>query len=185
MKAVLLFASLCFLTACSLSKAGDSTTSLPRSERSLGDISKFLSFVASADDVQVYEGLPHQNWEREQYATEKRRSDLVKFEGFSFYAKPLDISDEEKKRLTVVALKKESHVPFRGMKFCGGYHPDYAIVWMKSGKKGGSLICFGCHEWKNFTPEGRLCEDLDSAAYDELRAILSKYVAQRPKRKQG
>jgi hypothetical protein len=158
---------------------------LPRADRSLGDISKFLSAVASADEVHVYEGLPHQAWDRELYESERKRSDLVWFEGYPFYAKPLDVTSDEKKALTALALRKDAHVPFSGMKLCGGYHPDYAIVWTKGGKRSGALICFGCHEWKNFTPEGRLYEDLGKAAYDELRAILAKYVVQRPRRKQG
>ena len=158
---------------------------LPREDRSLGDISKFLSAVAAADEDFVYEGLPHPTWEPELYATEVKRSDLVWFEGYPFYAKPLAVPEEEKKRLTAIAQRKDGHVPFGLPKFCGGYHSDYAIVWTEKGKKSGSLICFGCREWKNFTPAGRLYEDLGQAAYGELRAILSKYVAQRPKRKEG
>ena len=156
---------------------------LPREDRSLGDISKFLSAVSVADEVSVYEGLPHQGFERELYSTEVMRSDLVWFEGYPFYGKALILPQEEKARLTAIAQSKEGHIPFDLPKFCGGFHPDYVVIWAKHGEKSGSLICFGCHEWKNFTPAGRLYENLSSASYDRLREILSKYVVQRPKGK--
>jgi hypothetical protein len=185
MKIILLaFLGLCgWLSGCSSDT--EQIGELPRADRSLGDISKFLSAVASAEEISIYEGLPHPAWEQELYAAEAKRADLVWFEGYPFYAKPLGLPEVEKKQLSAIALAKEGHVPFGLPKFCGGFHPDYVIVWTKQGKKSGSLICFGCHEWKNFTPAGRLYEDLSPAAYDQLRGILSKYVVQRPKRKEA
>ena len=138
------------------------TTQLPESERTLKDISVFIAAIAQAKTVTVYEGLPHQAFERDAYAIEVKRPDLVWFEGFPFYAKPLNVPEAEKKSLTAIVSRPTAHVPFRGYKACGGYHPDYAVVWTdRDGKKSGSLICFGCHEWKNFTPAGRLYEDLE------------------------
>jgi hypothetical protein len=166
-------------------------TSLRNAEYSLGDISKFLAAVGEAEEVVVYEGLPPKS--SRLYAAEVNRPDLVWFEGYPFYAKPLAVSNDEKKRLTAIALDAENHIAIPPpssdpnvihlSKFCSGYHPDYAVVWTKGKKKSGSLICFGCGEWKNFTPEGRLYEDIDRETYDELRAILGKYAAQRPKEK--
>jgi hypothetical protein len=133
----------------------------------------------------VYEGLPHHLFDRDLHASELKRSDLIRIEGYPFYAVPLTVTPDEKTKLTEIVLRKEGHVPFRGPKLCGGYHPDYAIVWEHDGKKSGSLICFGCHEWKNFTPRGRLYEDLSQSAYADLKSILSKYVVQRPKSEKG
>jgi hypothetical protein len=159
-------------------------TQLPGSERTLKNISIFIAAIAQAETVTVYEGLPHQSFDQDAYAIEVKRADLVWLEEFPFYAKPLEIPEAEKKTLTAIAGRATAHVPFGGYKLCGGYHPDYAVVWTgRDGKKSGSLICFGCHEWKNFTPAGRLYEDLEKTAYDELRAILLKYAEQRPQRK--
>lgn len=126
---------------------------LPVEERTLGTISTFLDAIASAESVTIYEGLPHQMWDEELYAIEAKRADILWLQGYPFYDRPLEVAAGEKKKLTTIVLRKESHVPFRGYKLCGGYHPDYAIVWEKNGAKSGSLICFGCHEWKNFTPK--------------------------------
>jgi hypothetical protein len=154
------------------------------SDRRLSDVTGFLSAVALADEVLVYEGLPHQMWDRDLYRHELARSDLVRFHGYPFYAKPLAVTAEEKKALTAIAQRKDAHVPYGGAKLCGGYHPDYAIVWTRAGQQSGSLICFGCHEWKNFTPEGLLYEDMTQSAYNELKAILGKHVVHRPQKKQ-
>src|SRR5262245_57950772 len=83
-------------------------TSLRNPGNSLGDVSKFISAIAEADAVLVYEGLPPEGTEL--YATEIKRPDLVWFEGYPFYAKILDVSADDKKRLTAIALEKESHV---------------------------------------------------------------------------
>ena len=157
---------------------------LPREDRSLGDISKFFSAVASAKEVLVYEGLPHPGFEHDLYVRELKRPDVLWFEGYPFYAEPLLVSEAERRTLTEIAVRQDGHVSMDGLtKFCGGFHPDYAIIWKNDGKKSGSLVCFGCHEWKNFTPAGRLYEDLDKAAYDELRALLAHRVVRRPKPK--
>jgi len=161
----------------------ESTTELPADKRSLKDISLFIAEVERAETVVVFEGLPHQLFERGLFEVEVKRSDLVWFEGFPFYAKPLEVSVADKKALTMIALRADGHVRWSGYKLCGGYHPDYAIIWSRDGKKSGSLICFGCHEWKNFTTAGRLYEDLGEPAYTELRAVLSRYSRQRTTQK--
>lgn len=172
------------VAGCASKPVRPEPTQLPASERTLKNISIFIAATTQAETVTVYEGLPHQASEGDAYTIEVKRADLVWFEGFPFYAKPLKVSEADKKSLTAIAGRPAAHVLFSGYKLCGGYHPDYAVIWTgRDGKKSGSLICFGCHEWKNFTPAGRLYEDLEKTAYDELRAILSKYAEQRPQRR--
>lgn len=153
---------------------------VPR-ETSLSDISRFFKAINGAESVSVYEGLPHSMWEEKLHEAELKRPDLIHIEGYPFYAEPLNISAEEKQKLTETALRRDAHLVYSAFKQCGDYYPDYAIIWEKKGRKSGSLICFGCHEWKNFTPRGRLYEDLGTAAYNELQALLSKHVVHRPK----
>lgn len=153
---------------------------LSRKETSLGDITPFFEAISGAESVTVYEGLPHPLWESKLHDSELKRPDLIRIEGYSFYAKPLNLSAEENQKLTEISLRKDAHLVHGGFKQCGGYHPDYVIIWEKRGKKSGSLICFGCYEWKNFTPQGRLYEDLGESAYKDLQALLTKYVVNRP-----
>jgi hypothetical protein len=181
MKPPLLAVSLWLLCFAGCSSDTERLPDLPRADRSLGNISKFISAVATSENVSVYEGLPHQNWERDAYTAELRRGDLIWLEGYPFYRNSLALTDDEKQTLTAIAVNKESHVPHVLPKFCGEFHPDYAIVWTAKGKTSGSLICFGCEEWKNFTPQGRLHEDLAPSAYRQLQTLLSKHVVQRPR----
>jgi hypothetical protein len=182
---LLLYLNIILLAGCASKPERPSPALPPPEDRSLPDLTPFLSAVAKANHVAVYEGLPHQAWDRELYAVEVKRTDIVWFEGYPFYATPLAVPEYELKSITEIALDRGGHLPFGGYKLCGGYHPDYAVIWSNAGERSGSLICFGCHEWKNFTPAGRLYEDLGTASYDKLRRILSKYVIQRPKRKDG
>lgn len=176
---VFLFLVAVALSGC-VSSLEDELLRPQKEDRTLKDVSQFFTAVLLADSVAVYEGLPHPMWEEPAYATEVKRRDLVWFEGYPFYATALSIPQEEQKKLVAIALRKEAHIRYSGFKMCGGYHPDYAIVWEKDGKKSGSLICFGCHEWKHFTSRGRIYEDMEPVAYEELRDILSKYVVRRP-----
>lgn len=146
----------------------------------LGSARPFLEAVRDADEVLVYEGLPHPAWEPELQAVESRRPDLLRLLDYPFYAQPLPVTDDDLRRLTEVALRSESHVRVRGIKLCGGYHPDYAIVWRSGAKTSGALICFGCHEWKIFTGEGRYYQTISDHAYADFHAVLAKYVARRP-----
>ena len=182
----LLILSLICLASCTArpQRPVPSAVKLPPEEHSLTDIGVFIAAIPSSAEVVVYEGLPHQMWDHDLYVIELRRPDIVWFEGYPFYEKPLAVPADERAELAAIIRRKEAHVPFAGYKLCGGYHPDYAVVWKKDGKiSGGSLICFGCHEWKNFTAQGRLHEDLEPGAYAELQEILGKYTVQRPHKK--
>lgn len=170
------------LSGCVVTPPRPELARLPREETSLKDIATFFEAVGSADTIIVYEGLPHPTWDREVFQSESKRRDLIRFAGYTFYAKPLGISPADERKLTEIALRREAHVSFGGYKLCGGYHPDYAVIWKRGDEVSGSLICFGCHEWKNFTPVGRLYEDIEQSAYKDLQTVLSKYSINRPKR---
>lgn len=173
---------LAVLVAGCLAKHERPTVSGPPAEEvSLGDIRKFFAAVGEAKAVAVYEGLPRATGAGARYEQEAKRPDLIHFEGYLFYAQPLAVPPAEKRKLTDIVMRPDAHQPFGGYKLCGGYHPDYAIVWTVEGETSGTLICFGCHEWKNFTPQGRLYEDISPVAYKELHAILAKYRVNRPK----
>jgi hypothetical protein len=157
----------------------------PAEWRTLSDVSGFLVNVRSAQTVTVYEGLPHQMFENDAYLRELKRADVVRIETFPFYAEPLSVSPPEKSELTETVLGDDAHIPYRGPKMCGGYHPDYVLIWEKAGHKSGAMVCFGCHEVIYFTPQGRLIEELGDAAYGKLKAVLSRYRVNRPKSLHG
>jgi hypothetical protein len=157
----------------------------PAEWRTLSDLSGFLVNVRSAQTVAVYEGLPHQMFENDVYLSELKRADVVRIETFPFYEAPLNVSPPEKSKLTEIVLGDDAHIPYAGPKMCGGYHPDYVLIWDHAGHKSGAMVCFSCHEVIYFTPQGRLIEELGDAAYGNLKAVLSRYRVNRPKALHG
>ena len=73
----------------------------------------------------VYEGLPRgsKNELRELAAKHK----TIKIDGFLFYEKALAPSETTLERLRGTLCDHRSLIPYRGAKFCGGFHPDF---WM-------------------------------------------------------
>jgi hypothetical protein len=152
----------------------------PAEWRTLSDLSGFLVNVRSAQTVAVYEGLPHQSFENDVYLSELQRADVVRIETFPFYEAPLNVSPAEKLKLTEIVLGDDAHIHYRGPKMCGGYHPDYVLIWDHAGVKSGAMVCFGCHEVIYFSAQGRLIQELGDAAYGSLKAVLSRYRVNRP-----
>jgi hypothetical protein len=81
--------------------------------------------------------------------------------------------------------------PWRGVKFCGGFHADYAVRFESGGNVYHVLFCLGCHEAHlvrepkdatapNASARIRITADLSEAQYPELRMLLKKYRKERP-----
>lgn len=83
-----------------------------------------------------------------------------------------------------VLLKPATYQPYSGPKKCGGFHPDYRLVWGSGRARREVQLCFGCREVKVFAAGDTqvLVADLPNAPYLELRVALDRYRAQRPPR---
>lgn len=139
--------------------------------------------IAKTDKVVLYEGLPHQLFERDLLEQELKTKKTVRFQGFPFYAKPLMLKDADVKALKKLITTKSSFGPWKGYKKCGGFHPDYCLVWGEGKKTYHAHVCFGCHEMKVFGPGIELYCEISSSAYTQLQKTLKPYQDQRPKAK--
>lgn len=136
----------------------------------------FTRFAARADSLVVYEGLPHQNYERELLAQERKTKETLELKGYPFYREPLELSEDDAEQLSAVLAKPSTWRPFTGEKKCGGFHPDYAVEFRRGSGRYLVLLCFGCGEAKLFGP-------LQASRYNmslEARPILEKYQKNRP-----
>jgi len=140
-----------------------------------------LQTVDSASKITIYEGLPHQMFEARSFRREAERADVLWVHDVPFYQKPLEVTPEDLKRATAVYHAAESHQNFSGPKLCGGFHPDYYIVWSKGSKWVGAMICLGCGEWISLNKDGYRYEDISKEAHAQLKEMLQKYVSLRPK----
>jgi len=155
------------------------------------DVTKPL-FQASegSEKFLVYEGLPHPFEGKEFVENEIRNQPTVMIDGEWFYlpARPLPVEDKVSlRRLFAADLFK----PWRGYKFCGGFHADYTVGFESGGNSWLVLFCFGCHEARilrqpstdsnpEAAPKLRLTVDLTDTGYKELKELFKKHRVLRP-----
>lgn len=150
------------------------------SEQVLRD--RLAASLHAADEVLLFEGLPHQAFEADLLKSELARSETVRYGGFPFYATPLQPAAEDLAALQGV-LADEKSLAVRDpnlAKSCGGFHPDFALVWKAGADEYQALICLGCSEVKFLGKSVDLHRDLRKPAYERLKERLQPYRVNRP-----
>ena len=140
----------------------------------------YRTTVSGAKSIVVFEGLPHQMWDKELLATELKRKDTKEIWNYPFYTPSENArnADDLRKLLssaTSVAI-------YSGPKQCGGYHPDYCISWRAGEVSYYALICLGCHEIVFYDGKTSVIYDLDEGASNRYDELLAVYEAKRPGR---
>jgi hypothetical protein len=154
-----------------------------RSALSANDTSAFMPIsqgVARASSLALYEGLPHQTFDTEQYRNEIATKKTVQLHDYPFYERTLAVSESDREELRRLSASAEAYFSFSGEKSCGGYHPDFCLVWTDGETRYELLICFGCKEMKLYGPMQSLRVDIRPDAAKRFKAILSQYRGQRP-----
>src|SRR5262249_45595205 len=106
----------------------------------------FAEAIAKAEKVVLYEGLPHQQGERNLRKKELREKEVVWLHGHPYYAETPALKAADVEALTALVSRRESFHAWGGMKWCGGYHPDYLIEWSMGKETYQMAVCLGCHE---------------------------------------
>lgn len=136
--------------------------------------------IAKANKVILYEGLPHQFFERAVLEKELANKKTVTFAEYPFYADTLELKQGDTKQLISLGGDRETYREFRGEKKCGGFHPDFALEFHVGKEKYYTLICFGCHEAIVVGPKTTVRTDLGEMGYKSLQAVLKDYKKNRP-----
>jgi hypothetical protein len=139
---------------------------------------RLMESLTRAEQVRVFEGLPHPLWERDVFAAEKASVRNFSLHDALFYVGPQRLTEEHRSLFRKIWPVTVS--PFRGEKLCGGFHADYALTWRDDERACAVLICFGCHEVAAFLPESDLRADLKGQGVVELRQLLRTYNKHRP-----
>lgn len=146
---------------------------------SFGKLSDLLKTVSAEANLAVFEGLPHQTWSADALKSELETEATVQRYGFPFYQRPYSVSQADLVKLRNLTTRKGTFAPFSGWKLCGGFHPDFSLVWTKGEETLEIHLCFGCDEIRAYRGKSEVyCENDGS---DEFAAILSAYRSQRPK----
>lgn len=151
---------------------------------------ELIQAIRKAEKFEVYEGLPHSFEGKDFVENEIRSKTTVWFEENWFYtpSRPMPAEDRANlQRLLEGGLVK----PWKGFKFCGGFHADYAVRFESEDYAYLVLFCFGCHEARisrisldsqsnKSSKEFRLTTDLAKDGFQELKELLKKYRKERP-----
>lgn len=141
------------------------------------------SSIRSSPTFTLYEGLPRQNWKRKEFQQEQETKETFEICRFSFYKRPLPITAEDHLALRKLVTSSSTFYSYGGPKACGGYHPDYALVWTDGSTTCKILICFTCHEIYISDSKRGILSDIRDETFPQLEAILTKYHDQRPVQK--
>ncbi len=131
-----------------------------------------------AQQVFIYEGLPHQKFESDLYLIESLRTDILTIGGHPFYT-PATMT-EITQILKRLLCSPESFIRFSGEKLCGGFHPDYCVSWAEEKNACYALICYGCQEIIFLNGNEQFRYDVDEHVLAEVKKELSKYKSKRP-----
>lgn len=146
-------------------------------ERSLPPL---LEGLTNAKDLKLYEGLPGRG-PGSQLAKERTEKKTTKLHGFDFYLPPLEPQAEAAEEIDRLARDAASYSVFRP-KFCGGFHPDWALEWTEGKSRYRLLICFGCYEAQLFGPKDELWMDVKKEAFTRFETLLKKHRKQLPEK---
>lgn len=96
-----------------------------------------------------------------------------------FFKEPLVLNSEDELAILSTATSYRSFHPFRGLKFCGGFHPDANIRIVTQHGTIQLLVCFGCGEVLFIDGENRVKADIESTAYQTLRVVCDRNFRKR------
>ncbi|MFN0136502.1 MAG: hypothetical protein ACKVS9_10360 [Phycisphaerae bacterium] len=144
------------------------------------DAGALRAAVASADAMDLFEGLPHQMFERERLEHEKQTKPTTTLDNFPFYAASLKLSDADEAWIRAWIASDANLAAFSGEKKCGGFHPDYCAAWGVDGQIVRSHFCFGCGEILFARGRETVRLDMTAAAATALRSRLDAYRKNRP-----
>lgn len=131
----------------------------------------------------VYEGLPHQVWEKELLRSELASKKTRKLYGYDFYEAPIRLDEPRARKLLATLAEPKLFQPYEG-KFCS-FHPDWAVQWKDSSGTYALLLCFGCHEAAFFRKDEKLVADLTEGGYQKLAKTMSAFRTARPPTESG
>jgi hypothetical protein len=134
-----------------------------------------VDILKSANDVKIYRGLVHPVSRKGVYDRQVKKGGWVEFEDFKFHATPVETKPDTAWKVLEIYKRSASHEGLALKTSCAGFHPDYALVWTKGGKRRVLQICYGCHEWKYFGPGGMVYTDIeDDTFFKDLLPLLPR-----------
>ena len=148
----------------------------------LDEFIKFSTQIAKAEKLTIYEGLHRAG--PEEIKAIKAKEKTVQFDGFDFYAQPLQGKPGTQEELRDLLTDHQRFMPHVG-KFCGGFHPDIALQYEVAGQQYLAFICLGCWELKVIGPGQEYMFDFDESNHKAFVQIANSIFTHRKLDKRG
>ena len=95
--------------------------------------------------VEIYEGLSHPFFEKDQLIDEILFGSRKIIHGHGFESGKIE-SNEVTQAIEEELWSENAFSPWAGEKMCGGFHADYCLRWKDQGVRYDVMICLGCSE---------------------------------------
>ncbi|MCW1884966.1 hypothetical protein OKA04_09530 [Luteolibacter flavescens] len=152
-------------------------------KKSFAGLGAIVATLKDESVISIHEGLPRFPPKAKLPDSERKPEKTLRRYGFSFYQQDLKLKDEDAKTLRSLIRAPGSFEEFRGFKFCGGFHPDFAVTW-KDGEVEVELhLCFGCSEARVYRGGTEVYCEIGGESYERFKEILDAYRTQRPEEK--
>ena len=134
-------------------------------------LSRVVDLLDSGAQLEIYRGVPRALVNDFEESLGNRRSDnkeLMSRYASVFYARGEPASIKDSKKLLALVKTPQSFKEFSGFKFCGWFHPNYALVWIKGKRVVEIHVCLTCHEIKIFHSRLEIYCEMDDDAYQQF-----------------
>lgn len=148
----------------------DASKRLRATEESYMKVPQILATLSPEANIKVFEGLPNPIF-REQFNDEIANNQTALRHGFHFYLPETNPRGELAQELNKILQDRLSFGPSTLGWGCGGFHPDYSVVYRYGNDEVEFQICLTCHEIRVFSGEIVAYCDQSVEAYRHLKQI--------------
>jgi hypothetical protein len=141
-------------------------------------VEAYKLIFAAAEEILIYEGLPHPYEEEELLKVELKRKEIVKLPPLdeAFYTPAIEAVNAE---ALIKLLSGADGIREKEPEKCG-FHSDYCIQFKHQDATYRAFVCFGCGEL--LVLQGDSPGPAFGFNVDELKKLLAVYEKKRPKK---
>jgi len=134
-------------------------------------LSRVIDSLDSGAQLEIYRGIPRGKFFEVEEALGSGNDGhkrYVRRYGAFFYSQAEVPERNDVEELLAMVKNPQSFRKFGGFKLCGGFHPNFAMVWTKDEITVEIHVCLTCHEIKLFRSRLEIYCEMDDDAYKQF-----------------
>ena len=134
-------------------------------------LSRVIDSLDSGAQLEIYRGIPRGKFYEVEEAVGSGNDGhkrYIRRYGAFFYSQAEVPERSDAKKLLAMVKNPQSFRKFGGFKLCGGFHPNFALVWTKDEITVELHVCLTCHEIKLFQSRLEIYCEMDDDAYQQF-----------------